>query len=173
MAVPDQEDLLLGLAKALAGVGEGMAAVAKELHRTNQIHVQRLVAESLDRSIDDPVLAEALLPLDGTSADKRRQMLFANRHYGLVLLAYQVGVLDRGELLGALKIMIRSPVFVEYWARTAEARTDLPVESIEARIGRAIDAIVDERLGDLEEWWVVGSEESDQKKGHPPSDGGD
>ncbi|MFC8514339.1 DUF6082 family protein [Streptomyces sp. NPDC057257] len=159
MAVPDQEDALRDLAQALTGVGEGMAAVAKELHRANQIGVQRLVVESLDRGIDDPVLAEALLASDGTSPDKRRQMLFANRHYGLVLLAYQVGVLDRGELLGALKIMIRSPVFVEYWARTAGARRDLPVESIEARIGRAIDAIVDERLGDLEEWWVVGSDE--------------
>lgn len=85
-------------------------------------------------------------------------MIFANRQYGLILLAYRVGVIDRGELLGDLKVLSRNSVFAEYWQRTAEHRLLLPEESLEARTGRAVDAVMDERPDDLEEWWVVGSE---------------
>ena len=82
----------------------------------------------------------------------------ANKHYVLILVRYRTGDIDRAELLGHLKYLSRSPVFAEYWQRTSEGRSSLPKESLEARIGRAIDAVMDERLDDLEEWWVTGSE---------------
>ncbi|MFE0249504.1 DUF6082 family protein [Streptomyces sp. NPDC059010] len=154
----NQEELMGDFLGVLSTISEGLAGIAKEMHRANAIQIQRLFAEQLDRSIDDPFLAEALSTLGGISESRRRQMLFANRQYGLILLAYRVGVIDRGELLGDLKILSRNSVFAEYWQRTAEHRRLLPEESLEARTGRAVDAVMDERLDALEEWWVVGPE---------------
>ncbi|MGI5410474.1 DUF6082 family protein [Streptomyces chartreusis] len=139
-------------------VSAALAGIAQEMHRANVIRVQQLFAEQLDRSISDPLLADALSTLSGISEDKRRQMLFANRQYSLILLAYRVGVIDRGELLGDLKVLSRNSVFAEYWQRTAEHRRLMPEESLESRTGRAVDAVMDQRLDDLEEWWVVGPE---------------
>ncbi|MDC0767300.1 DUF6082 family protein [Streptomyces sp. HD] len=154
----NQEELIGDFLGVLSAISDGLAGIAKEMHRANIIQIQRLFAEQLDRSIDDPLLAEALSTLDGISEDRRRQMIFANRQYGLILLAYRVGVIDRGELLGDLKILSRNSVFAEYWQRTAEHRGLLPEESLEARTGRAVDAVMDERLDALEEWWVVAPE---------------
>ncbi|AZQ36698.1 hypothetical protein EJ357_27330 [Streptomyces cyaneochromogenes] len=156
MDVPNHEDLLRDLVYAFTQVGEAMTAVAEQLRGANKIRVQALFAGQLDRAIDDPVLAAGLSTLSDLSEDKRRQMLLANKHYGLLLLSYEVGVTNRNELLGHLKVLSKSAVFTEYWARTSEHRALLPSESLEARIGRAVDAIMDERPDDLEEWWVVG-----------------
>ncbi|WP_244188097.1 DUF6082 family protein [Streptomyces regalis] len=154
----NQEEHLGDFLRVLDAVSDGLASIAKEMHRANVIQVQRLFAEQLDRSLDDPLLADTLSTLGGISESRRRQMIFANRQYALILLAYRVGVIDRGELLGDLKILSRNSVFAEYWQRTAEHRRLLPEESLEARTGRAVDAVMDERLDDLEEWWVVGLE---------------
>ncbi|MEV0736039.1 DUF6082 family protein [Streptomyces sp. NPDC050549] len=154
----NQEESAGNLLRALNAVADGLAGIVKEMHRANVIQIQRLFAEQLDRSIDDPLLADALSTLGDISASRRRQMIFANRQYGIILLAYRVGVIDRGELLGDLKVLSRNSVFAEYWQRTAEHRQLLPEESLEARTGRAVDAVMDERLDDLEEWWVVSSE---------------
>jgi hypothetical protein len=156
--MPNQEESAGDLLRALNAVSDGLSGIAKEMHRANIIQIQRLFAEQLDRSISDPLLADALSTLGDISASRRRQMIFANRQYGLILLAYRVGVIDRGELLGDLKVLSRNSVFAEYWQRTAEHRQLLPEESLEARTGRAVDAVMDERLDDLEEWWVVSSE---------------
>ncbi|MFE9443249.1 DUF6082 family protein [Streptomyces sp. NPDC006602] len=144
------------LTEALTFAGEGMAAVAKELHLANEIRIHGLFVEQLDRAIGDPVLADALSTLEGLSVDKRRQMLFANREYGLLLLAHRAGTTDRSELLGHLKILSKNSLFAEYWELTSERRRELAPDSLEARTGRAVDAIMEERLDDLEEWWVVG-----------------
>lgn len=127
------------------------------MHRANLIGLHRFFVEQLDRAIDDPSLGAALGTLPGLSEEKRRQMLFANREYGLLLLAYRVGAVDRAELLGVLRILSRNPVFAEYWDRTGRQRNSLPADSLEARVGRAIDAVMAERDEDLDEWWVVGS----------------
>ncbi|MEU6842659.1 DUF6082 family protein [Streptomyces sp. NPDC046716] len=156
MDVPRQEDWIGSLAGALGAIALGLADAATELRRANLIRTQSLFMEQLDRAIDDPVLAAALSTLDGLDEERRRQLLFINRHYGLLLLTYQIGAIDRGELLGSLKILSRNRIFRHYWQATADQRGDLPEHSLEARIGRALDAIVDERLDDLEEWWVVG-----------------
>ncbi|MFD5859302.1 DUF6082 family protein [Streptomyces chartreusis] len=158
MAEPDHEELLRDLVRAFTQVGEAMAAVAEQLRMANKIRVRTLFAGQLDRAIDDPVLAAGLSTLGDLSEDKRRQMLLANKHYGLLLLSYEVGETSRSELLGVLKVLSRSDNFLEYWARTSTHRQMLPPESLEARTGRAVDAIMDERLDDLEEWWVVGPE---------------
>lgn len=132
--------------------------MAEELRNANRIRLHGLLGEQLDRAIDDPSFADVLGVPGGVSPDKRRQLAFANKQYALILLGYRIGDIDRGELLGHLKYLSRSPVFAEYWQRTSEGRSVLPKESLEARIGRAIDAVMEERLDDLEEWWVTGPE---------------
>ncbi|MFF0738120.1 DUF6082 family protein [Streptomyces chartreusis] len=156
MDVPIQGELLQGLVRACDRVADGLVRVAEEMHRSNLVQMHRLFAEQLDRSIEEPPLAVALSTLSGISEGKRQQMLFANKQYGLILLSYRIGATDRRELLAALKILSWNPIFAEYWERTAEHRGVLPAESLEARVGRAVDAIMDERLDELDEWWVVG-----------------
>lgn len=77
-----------------------------------------LFAGQLDRAIDDPVLAAGLSTLSDLSEDKRRQMLLANKHYGLLLLTYDIGATNRNELLGHLKVLSKSAVFAEYYWTT-------------------------------------------------------
>ena len=103
----------------------------------------------------DPELAAALSTLPGLSDSKRRQLIFVNSQYSMLVLHYRVGVIDRGELLGQLKVLSMNPVVAEYWQLTSPRRRLLPPESLESRIGRAVDVIMDERLEDLDEWWVV------------------
>lgn len=166
MTVPNQQEsaaeLLQEVVRQLGRMADGYDRIATELHRANLIQLQGFFLERLDRAIDDPALADVLSTYSGLSDDRRRQMFNANAQYSLILLAHRVGSLDRSELLGHLKVLLGSEVFVEYWARTAEARGGLPAESFEARVGRAVDVIMDERLEDLEEWWVVDSESTDK-----------
>jgi hypothetical protein len=155
MTAPDEGELLQQVVQQLGRMADGYERIATELHRANLIQLHGFFLGRLDRAIDDPSLAAALSALTGLSDEKRRHMLNANAQYGLILLAHRVGALDRSELLGSLRWILGSPVFAEYWERTAEARRVLPDDSLEARVGRAVDAIMDERLEDLEEWWVV------------------
>lgn len=161
MAVPQQDELVRELIQRVGLMTEGIARVAEEMHRANLIQLHRFFVEQLDQGIADPSLADALSTLNGLSEGKRRQMLFANREYGLLLLGYRIGALDRGELLGTLKVLSKNSVFAEYWERTAEQRGMLPAESLEARVGKAIDVIMDERGDELDEWWVVVPEPPD------------
>ena len=143
-------------AEAIRELARQVGCVAEELNRANQLQLQRLFGEQLDRAIDDPSLAEALSTLTGVSADRLGQLIFANKHYALILRSYRVGDIDRGELLGHLKVLSKSPVFREYWQLASDGRSSLPEDSLEARIGRAVAAVIEERLDDLDEWWVVG-----------------
>jgi len=160
MTVPNQgeglAELLRQVAQQLGRMADGYDRIATELHRANLIKLQSVFVERLDRAIDDPTLA--LSSITGLSDEKRRQMLNANAQYSLILMAHRVGHIDRSELLGYLKVLHGNDAFAEYWERSAAARGNLPSDSFEARVGRAVDAIMDERLEDIEEWWVVGPE---------------
>ncbi|MES5824501.1 DUF6082 family protein [Streptomyces sp. RG80] len=132
--------------------------LAQEIARANVIRFHRMVLENLDRAIDDPSLAMAMSTLEGLSENKRRQMLFTNRQYATLLLGYRIGALDRSELLDALRILSGNQVFAEYWRLTGPHRGSLTADSLEGRVGRAVDAVMKEPEGDLEQWWVVGPE---------------
>jgi hypothetical protein len=149
MVAPQQDEPIRELARQVG-------LMAEEQRNANRIQLHRLFAEQLDRAINDPSFADVLGVPGGVSPERRRQLAFANKQYGLILLSYRIGGIDRGELLGSLRYLSRSPEFAEYCQRTSEARSVLPKESLEARIGRAIDAVMEERLDDLEEWWVIG-----------------
>lgn len=145
-----REQLLLDCSRQLF-------TVAEELHRANLIQQHRLLVEQLDRAIDDPSLAAALSTLRGLTEVKRRQMLFANREYGVLVLTYRVEGCCWEELLSRLRILCRNELFVEYWTATAEHRRTLPDGSLEAKVGLAVDAILED-LRDADEWWVVNAE---------------
>ncbi|MBC2901186.1 DUF6082 family protein [Streptomyces cupreus] len=151
-----QEELLTELLRQLARMTE-------EIHRANLIQEHRIAMDLMDRTIDDPSLADARSTLAGVSEAKRRQMIFANRQYGSLLLAYRIGSLDWGELLGHLRVLCRNGLFAEYWDRTAEHRLSLPTDSLERQVGKGVDAILEELAEDPEEWWIVGPPE-----GEPP-----
>lgn len=141
----------------LTCISEGIGKMAREMHRANLIQHYRLTADQLERAIDDPSLATSLSTLADLSAAKRRQLLFANRQYALTLLAHRVGALDWDELIGTLRVLATNAVFAEYWEHTGDHRRSLPEESLEARVGRIVDAIVEELAEDPDEWWVVGT----------------
>ncbi|MEW2397472.1 DUF6082 family protein [Streptomyces sp. NPDC046862] len=165
-----QEELTVELLARLGCIAEGIEHMVEEIHRANLIRQHRLVTEQLDRAIDDPSLAAALSTLNGISDLKRRQLMFANREYGTILLAHRIGYVDWNELVGHLRMLSRNEVFAEYWERTVEHRRSLPEESLEARVGRAVDTIMEELAEDPDEWWVVGPapEEVDPAPGHAP-----
>jgi hypothetical protein len=141
----------LGLLIAVAG------ELTEELRRANLIRYYRMHLEQLDRAIDDPSLAETLSTVQNVTPQKRRQLLFANKQYVVIILGYLIDATSRAQLLGTLRVLSRNPVFREYWERTGQQRSDLPDESLETRIGRAVDAIMAERFDEVEEWWVEGS----------------
>jgi len=145
----ERDQLLLELRRQVS-------LVAEELRKANLIQQHRLFVEQLDRAIDDPSLAVALSTLSGLSENKRRQMLFANREYGVLLLAHRVGTYSWDELVGQLRILCRNDVFAEYWTHTIAHRRSLPGGSLEQRVGGVVDAILDELADDPDEWWVVG-----------------
>jgi hypothetical protein len=144
-----QEELTQDLLRQLAGVAE-------EIRHANLIQLQRLIVGQVDRAMADPALMAAMSTLDDLPDFRRRQLLFVNREYATILLAYRIGSVDWGELLGHLRVLCRNSVFADYWERTAEHRRSLPVESVEAKVGEAVDVIMEELAEGPDEWWVVG-----------------
>ncbi|MBK3570024.1 DUF6082 family protein [Streptomyces sp. MBT62] len=140
----------------LAELLHQLTLMTEEIHRANLIQQYRLTAEQMDRTVADPTLADAASTLTGLPEARRRQMIFANRQYGTLLLAHRVGACDWNELLGHLRVLCRNKVFAEYWDRTVEHRRSLPSDSMEARAGAAIDVMMEELAEDPDEWWVVG-----------------
>ncbi|WP_019072357.1 DUF6082 family protein [Streptomyces hokutonensis] len=133
-----------------------VASLAEELRNANLIQLHRIAEAQTDRAIADPLLAEAMSTLPDPSGNRRRQLLFANMQYAKILLNHRVGAIGRDELLGHLRVLCRNLVFQEYWELTRDHRKSLPRESLEATVGRAVDAIMDELRDDPDEWWVVG-----------------
>ncbi|MEU0069663.1 DUF6082 family protein [Streptomyces sp. NPDC006332] len=144
-----QQDVLLALLRQLE-------VMTEEIHRANLIQQYRLTVDQMNRTIDDPSLADASSTLTGLTEGKRRQLLFANRQYGSLLLAHRVGACGWDELLGHLRVLCRNAVFAEYWDRTAEHRRSIPADSVEAQVGAAVDIMMEELAEDPEEWWIVG-----------------
>lgn len=144
-----QEEILLDLLRQLT-------LMTEEIHRANLIQQYRLTLDQMDRAIDDPALADAGSTLTGLPEGKRRQMIFANREYGSLLMAHRVGVYDWDELVGHLRVLCRNKLFAEYWDRTVEHRRSLPADSIEAQVGAVVDVMIEELADDPEEWWIVG-----------------
>ncbi|MBE8477754.1 DUF6082 family protein [Streptomyces justiciae] len=145
-----QEELLLALVSQLT-------LMTEEIRRSNLIQHHRLIAEQQGRAMDDPSLATAASSLTGVSEERRRQIMFVNRWYAATLLSYRIGSVDWDELLGNLRVLCRGGAFAEYWERTAEHRRLLPEDSFEARVGREVDTLLEERADDPDEWWVVSS----------------
>ncbi|MEU6354497.1 DUF6082 family protein [Streptomyces sp. NPDC047072] len=143
----------------LAGLLEQLTLMNREIHRSNLIQEYRIAMEQMDRTIDDPSLADARSTLEGVSKERRRQLIFANRQYGSLLLAHRVGSLEWGELVGHLRILCRNSVFAEYWDRTEEHRRSLLEGSLECRVGKVVDGMLEELAEDPDEWWVVGDVE--------------
>ncbi|MEU8752328.1 DUF6082 family protein [Streptomyces chartreusis] len=157
-----QEEILLDLLRQLT-------LMTEEIHRANLIQQYRLTLDQMDRAIDDPSLADAGSTLTGLPVAKRRQMIFANREYGSLLMAHRVGLYDWEELKGHLRVLCRNKLFAEYWDRTVEHRRSLPAESIEARVGAVVDVMIEELADDPEEWWIVGPTSSCGESGEPSS----
>ncbi|MDH6452162.1 MULTISPECIES: DUF6082 family protein [unclassified Streptomyces] len=144
-----QEELALALLREVT-------RLAEEIRNANLIQHHRIVAAQVDHAMADPALASAMSTLDSLTDAKRRQVLFANREYGAVLLGHRIGVYGWNELIGHLRILARNRVFKEYWEMTVEHRRSLPRGTLEAEVGKAVDVILEELAEDPDEWWVVG-----------------
>ncbi|MEV6942363.1 DUF6082 family protein [Streptomyces sp. NPDC051172] len=145
------------LEQLLTELVQQLGLMTEEIRRANLIQHYRLIVDQNDRKLDDPLLAEASSTLGGLSDDRRRQMIFANQQYGSLVLAHRVGALGWDELLGHLRVLCINSVFAEYWDRTVEHRRSLPQDSVEARIGAAVDVMMEELAEEPDEWWVVGA----------------
>ncbi|MGV9453638.1 DUF6082 family protein [Streptomyces sp. NPDC003635] len=143
--------------KLAEGLLHQLTFLAQEIRHSNQIQLHRIMAAQMERAIADPALAEAVSTLSGLSEHERRQMIFVNAQYTANVLHHRVGAMEWDELIGALRVLCRAPVFDAYWDMTREHRRSLPGESLEARVGRAVDLIVEGLRDDPEEWWVVGT----------------
>jgi hypothetical protein len=134
-----------------------VASLTEELRNANLIQLHRIAEAQTERAIADPMLAEAMSTLPNLSDGKRRQLLFVNMQYAKIMLNHRVGAIGWGELLGHVRVLCRNPVFQDYWELTRDHRKSLPSESLEAKVGKAVDVIMDELGDDPDEWWVVGS----------------
>ncbi|MCH5676044.1 DUF6082 family protein [Streptomyces gilvus] len=147
-----QEELLAGLLRQLT-------ALTEEIRNANLIQLHRIMAEQTGRALVDPALAEAMSTLPGLSESKRRQVLFVNAHYSAIMLNHRLGSIDWDELIGHMRVWCVNRVFQEYWEMTGDHRKSLPRESLESRVGRVVDAMMEELADGREEWWVVGPSE--------------
>lgn len=147
-----QEELLESLLRQLA-------LLAAEIRHANLIQLHRIVTDQAGRAIADPALAKAMSTLDELTEQKRRQVLFVNAQYSSMVLHHRVGAIGWGELIGHLRVLCRNRIFEEYWEMTGEHRKSLPRGSLEARVGEAVDVIIDELADGPDEWWVVGPSE--------------
>ncbi|MGY0024612.1 DUF6082 family protein [Streptomyces sp. YJ-C3] len=137
---------------------ELLERLVEEISRANVLRQHALFLDQLDRAIDDPDLAAALSTLPDLSDRERRLMLWANREYSVLLLAYRVDAFCWDEFIGHLRILCRNRFFQLYWERTAEHRLSLAPDSLDARVGEALNHIMEELATDPDEWWIVRSD---------------
>jgi hypothetical protein len=149
VGVGRQEELLESVLRQLTFLTE-------EIRNANRIQLHRIMAEQTKHALVDPALAEAMSTLPGLSESKRRQVLFVNAQYSAIVLNYRLGAVDWDELIGHLRVWCVNRVFQEYWEMTGEHRKSLPRDSLEASVGLAVDAMLEELADDPDEWWVVG-----------------
>src|SRR4051794_32297157 len=72
-----------------------VAGLTQEQRSANVIRYYRMLIDQLDRAIDDPSLAAVLSTVSDVSPEKRRQLLFANKQYVLIVLGHLIGVTAR------------------------------------------------------------------------------
>ncbi|WP_405843053.1 DUF6082 family protein [Streptomyces sp. NBC_01518] len=133
-----------------------LSCVTDEIRHANLLQHHRITSDETDHAMADPALAAVMSTLPELSDNKRRQVLYVNRRYATVVLGYRIGSYGWDELIGHLRVLGRNPVFAEYWQATGEHRRSLPNQSLEVRVGQAVDVIMDELAEDPDEWWVVG-----------------
>lgn len=148
---PSQEVLLENVLRQLTSLTE-------EIRKANLIQLHRIMAEQTGRALGDPALAEAMSTLEGLSESRRKQMLFINAQYSAIMLHYRSDAIDWEELIGYLRLWCSNATFQDYWDMTGDARKALARESLEARVGRAVDEMMEE-LASGRDWWVVGPSE--------------
>ncbi|NUV62592.1 DUF6082 family protein [Streptomyces sp. CAI-85] len=119
----------------------------------------RMRLELSMKAVDDPELAATLDADDSpVSASRLRQYLFSEAVCLQLLLAYRPRTLNRDELHGRARPLLRNPVFRAYGEASRHRRASLHGTSDESRVGRMIDSLArDMDETDAEEWWVVGS----------------
>jgi hypothetical protein len=144
-----QEELVLDMLRQLTFLTE-------EIRNANLIQLHRITAEQAGRAMADPALAEAMSTLGSISDRQRRQLLFVNAQYSVIVLNHRLGAINWDELIGHLRVWCVNRVFQQYWELTGEHRKSLPGESLEARVGQAVDAMMEELADGPDEWWVVG-----------------
>jgi len=115
--------------------------------------------ELLMKAIDDPELAATLDAYDEpVSASRLRQYLFSEALYLQLLLAYRTDTLNWEGLHGRARLLLRNPIFREYWEASRHQRASLHDTSDESRVGQMIDNLArDMDEAGTEEWWVMGS----------------
>ena len=133
-----------------------VTSLTKEIRNANRIQLHRIGTSQTEHAIADPALAEAISTVPGLSDRKRRQLLFVNAQYAYIVLNYRVGAICWDELIGHVRVLGHNSVFEDYWEMTRDPRKSLPRESLEAKVGKAVDVIMDELADNPEEWWVVG-----------------
>lgn len=142
----------------LESVLRQLTVLTEEIRKANVIQLHRIMADQTGRALEDPALAEAMSTLPGLSESKRRQVLFVNAQYSAIVLHHRLGAIDWEELIGYLRVWCSNGVFQDYWDMTGDARRSLEQESLEARVGRAVDEMMEE-IASGREWWVVGPSE--------------
>lgn len=139
---------------------EHLEQQAGSQRQANLAWQQRQNWELLSKAIDDPELAEVLdLYEPPVSAQKRRQLLFANALYTNLLCYHRIGNLTRDEFFRIARGTFQNPIVREYWYATRHHRDSL-ADSEEAELGKLVDELLLQlEEADTDEWWVVGEPE--------------
>jgi len=132
-----------------------LTLLAKEIKHANLIQLHRISVEQMERRMADPALADAVSILSGLTERERRQMIHVNAQYHGMVLHHRVEAMTWDELMGHLRVLCRNSIFDRYWELTRDHRRSLPPESLEARVGNAVDVVVRGLREEPEEWWVV------------------
>ncbi|WP_307027172.1 DUF6082 family protein [Streptomyces canus] len=132
-----------------------LALLAKEIRYANLIQLHRISVEQMEHGMADPALADAVSTLSGLTERERRQMIHVNARYHGIVLQYRVEAMGWNELMGHLRVLCRNPIFDRYWELTRDHRRSLPRGSLEARVGKAVDVVVQGLREEPEVWWVV------------------
>ncbi|RVU29095.1 hypothetical protein EOT10_00280 [Streptomyces antnestii] len=126
--------------------------------RRARAHQQGMHWALLVKAIDDPSLAAVINTYSAeVPLEKLRQYFYANAWYVNLFHLQQAGLLDQEQLVGHLRDLFQSEVFVEYWRATRHNRATLPHSSDEAQLGDLAEHLLEElEEADTDVWWVVG-----------------
>ncbi|MER5889119.1 DUF6082 family protein [Streptomyces sp. NPDC001941] len=132
-----------------AAPGPGPEAGEERLARQLDLaHLSRQHLALMARAMEDPDLAAVLDTYDvDVPVVRQKQFLYANALYANAVQAYLTDSATLEELLPHLRLMCRNQIFRDYWKTTGAQRATLLETSREARLGREVDRIVDELLG--------------------------